>query len=202
MWPEDRSRSPATKTNAREIQLMKTAVAIVVLVAALVGLSMLMNKGAPLSNGVAPQSTGSTASQQPSQKANGVDYTKVPDKLSFKGKQESLTTTSSGLKYYDAVIGTGPVAQSGQSVSVQYTGTLVDGTKFDSSFDRGSAPFTFNLGGGNVIAGWDEGVQGMKVGGRRWLVIPGNLAYGSQAPSPKIPANATLVFDIQLVGVK
>ena len=101
----------------------------------------------------------------------------------------------------DLKAGTGAEAKSGDQVSVQYVGVLYDdGTKFDSSYDHGQ-PFSFKLGGGNVIPGWDQGVAGMKVGGRRELVIPPNLAYGAQGQPPTIPANATLVFVIDLVSV-
>ncbi len=106
-------------------------------------------------------------------------------------------TTASGLKYLDMVEGTGAVAQSGQTVIVHYTGTLEDGTKFDSSRDR-NEPFKFPLGAGRVIKGWDEGVAGMKVGGRRQLVIPPELGYGSRGVGP-IPPNSTLIFDVELL---
>jgi peptidylprolyl isomerase len=85
---------------------------------------------------------------------------------------------------------------------VQYYGTLVDGTKFDASQDHGGAPIDFPIGVGQVIKGWDEGVPPMKIGGKRRLIIPGNLAYGANSPTPTIPPNATLIFDIVLVGVK
>ena len=105
-----------------------------------------------------------------------------------------------GLKYEDLVVGNGPVAESGMKVSVHYTGWLSDGTKFDSSLDRGE-PFKFRLGGGNVIRGWDEGVKGMKVGGKRKLNIPSDLGYGAAGSGP-IPPNAALVFEVALLGVE
>lgn len=108
--------------------------------------------------------------------------------------------TSSGLQYIDQVVGTGEVAKAGQTVSVHYTGWLENGTKFDSSVDRGQ-PFSFPLGAGRVIKGWDEGVQGMKVGGKRRLTIPANLGYGPRGAGGVIPPNATLVFDVELLGV-
>ena len=86
--------------------------------------------------------------------------------------------------------------------SVQYTGTLLNGTKFDSSYDHGGAPIDFPIGVGQVIKGWDEGVPAMKVGGKRRLVIPSDLAYGANPPTPTIPPNATLIFDIELVAIK
>jgi FKBP-type peptidyl-prolyl cis-trans isomerase len=111
-----------------------------------------------------------------------------------------LVTTSSGLQYEDTVTGTGPEAVAGKSVEVHYTGTLADGTKFDSSHDRKN-PFSFRLGGRQVIAGWDEGVAGMKVGGTRKLVIPGNLAYGARGVPGVIPPNAELTFVVELLRV-
>lgn len=110
-------------------------------------------------------------------------------------------TTPSGLQYIDLVPGSGPAAQSGQSATVQYTGWLVDGKKFDSSRDRGQ-PFTFPLGGGQVIKGWDEGVATMHVGGQRRLIVPPNLGYGARQGGGVIPPCSTLVFDVELVGVK
>ena len=114
--------------------------------------------------------------------------------------EEGMTTTPSGLQYRDDVVGTGDEAVPGQTVSVHYTGTLTDGKKFDSSRDRGQ-PFSFPLGGGRVIRGWDEGVAGMRVGGRRTLVIPPELGYGSRPVGP-IPPNSTLVFDVELLAVR
>ena len=110
-------------------------------------------------------------------------------------------TTPSGLKYLDQVVGTGEVAVAGKTVSVHYTGWLENGKKFDSSVDRGQA-FSFPLGAGRVIKGWDEGVQGMKVGGKRKLTIPSNLGYGPQGAGGAIPPNATLIFDVELLGVR
>ncbi len=110
---------------------------------------------------------------------------------------EKYITTPSGLKYLDMVEGSGAAPKTGQTVSVHYTGTLEDGTKFDSSRDRGR-PFEFQLGAGQVIKGWDEGIASMKVGGRRQLVIPPDLGYGSRGIGP-IPPNSTLLFDVELM---
>jgi FKBP-type peptidyl-prolyl cis-trans isomerase len=106
----------------------------------------------------------------------------------------------SDLKFEDIVVGDGPSPEKGQTVSVHYTGWLTNGTKFDSSVDRG-APFKFTLGVGQVIKGWDQGVATMKVGGKRKLTIPPELGYGSRGAGAVIPANATLVFDVELLGV-
>ena len=118
-----------------------------------------------------------------------------------RGAPGAEVTTASGLKYTDISAGTGPSPQPGQTAVVHYTGTLTDGTKFDSSRDRGQ-PFEFPLGRGRVIKGWDEGVATMKVGGRRRLVVPPALGYGDRGSPPKIPGGATLVFDVELLGVR
>jgi FKBP-type peptidyl-prolyl cis-trans isomerase len=113
---------------------------------------------------------------------------------------KTMTTTPSGLAYKDVKVGDGAEVKAGQTASVHYTGWLPDGTKFDSSRDR-NEPFAFSVGAGQVIKGWDEGVAGMHVGGRRQLVIPPELGYGAAGSDP-IPPNATLVFDVELLGVK
>jgi peptidylprolyl isomerase len=113
----------------------------------------------------------------------------------------STVTTPSGLKYEDIKVGTGPSPQPGQHVTVHYTGKLTNGTKFDSSVDR-NEPFSFVIGQGNVIQGWDEGVMSMKVGGKRHLIIPAHLGYGAAGAGGKIPPNATLLFDVELLGVQ
>ncbi len=109
-------------------------------------------------------------------------------------------TTASGLKYTDDVVGAGDSPAKGKKVKVHYTGKLTNGKKFDSSVDRGQ-PFEFAIGVGQVIKGWDEGVMSMKVGGKRTLTIPPELGYGAQGAGAVIPAHATLIFDVELLGV-
>ncbi len=115
--------------------------------------------------------------------------------------QADYTTTESGLKYADMVVGSGASPENGATVRVDYTGWLEDGTMFDSSFKR-PEPIAFPLGRGRVIKGWDEGVASMKVGGKRQLLIPADLAYGDRGRPPVIPPSATLIFDVELVGVE
>lgn len=112
-----------------------------------------------------------------------------------------IATMASGLKYKDIVEGTGESPNPGKFVTVHYTGTLTNGKKFDSSLDRGQ-PYTFVIGKGKVIKGWDEGVMTMKVGGKRKLIIPPDLGYGSRGSGPDIPPNATLLFEVQLLGIR
>jgi FKBP-type peptidyl-prolyl cis-trans isomerase FkpA len=112
----------------------------------------------------------------------------------------TTVTTASGLMIEELALGEGDAAKSGDQVTVHYTGWLTDGRKFDSSHDRRD-PFGFALGRGNVIAGWDEGVAGMKIGGKRKLTIPPQLGYGARGAGGVIPPNATLVFEVELLGV-
>ena len=115
----------------------------------------------------------------------------------------AFTTTASGLQFEDTIVGSGAEAKAGRNVTVHYTGWLYEngeqGAKFDSSKDR-DEPFIFPLGAGMVIKGWDEGVQGMKVGGRRTLIIPASLGYGARGAGGVIPPNATLKFEVELLG--
>jgi peptidylprolyl isomerase len=111
------------------------------------------------------------------------------------------TVTATGLQFIDIKVGTGASPQTGQTVEVHYTGWLADGTKFDSSLDQGQ-PFSFVIGTGRVIKGWDEGVASMKVGGQRRLIIPPELGYGASGYPPIIPANAQLIFDVELLSIK
>jgi FKBP-type peptidyl-prolyl cis-trans isomerase len=134
------------------------------------------------------QSSKASGSKSAAQAAGPTKVTGVPSK------------TASGLEYWDIKPGTGPTAQSGHKVQVHYTGWLTSGKKFDSSV--GGKPFEFTLGAGEVIKGWDVGVAGMKVGGKRQLRIPPELAYGANGYPPVIPPNSTLIFDVQLMGVQ
>lgn len=119
----------------------------------------------------------------------------------FAKEERKTVTTASGLKYIDVVVGKGASPSIGKKVKVHYTGTLENGKKFDSSVDR-NQPFTFIIGVGQVIPGWDEGVMSMKVGGKRKLIIPPNLGYGSRGAGGVIPPNATLLFDVELLDIE
>lgn len=146
------------------------------------------------------QTLTATVSSQPSV-ATTEPKTKVSTGENIMAEEKEKTvTTDSGLQYVDLVEGDGASPKTGQTVSVHYTGTLKDGTKFDSSRDRNS-PLQFKIGVGQVIQGWDEGVGTMKVGGRRKLIIPPDLGYGSQGAGAVIPPNATLIFDVELLNI-
>jgi FKBP-type peptidyl-prolyl cis-trans isomerase len=135
-------------------------------------------------------------SQQPQQPAPAVSLCDaIPPFKPIDG------STITALKTEDLTVGTGAEAQTGKTVAMHYVGYLADGTKFDSSCDRGQ-PFGVPLGAGQVIRGWDEGIVGMKVGGKRRLLIPSSLGYGAQGAGGVIPPNATLVFDVELVAVQ
>ena len=142
-------------------------------------------------------SSSATASSSPAPAATA----KAPAEAPAPAGSPQEVVLGNGLKYVDVKVGDGPIAEAGMTAIVHYTGWLVDGTKFDSSLDRGQ-PFSFALGQGQVIPGWDQGVKGMRVGGKRKLTIPPELGYGERGAPPAIPPNATLVFDVELVGVK
>lgn len=174
--------------------ILLSAAAIVLCVAVLVAVQMTSPKPAEVS--ADPLATVSPAAQ-PEKIAT------TPPKEDKKSPMTDAdyTTTPSGLKYKDIVKGTGESPTNGQTVEVHYTGTLTDGSKFDSSRDRGQT-FKFPIGVGRVIKGWDEGVGTMQIGGRRELVIPPELGYGASGAGGVIPPNATLIFDVELISVK
>jgi peptidylprolyl isomerase len=145
-----------------------------------------------------PSATDVTLSQTLAQASNP-SSTNAADLMTE--ANQDVVTTPSGLQYIDLVEGTGATPQKGQTVSVHYTGTLENGRKFDSSRDRGQ-PFEFPIGAGRVIKGWDEGLSTMKVGGQRRLIIPPELGYGARGAGGVIPPNATLIFDVELLGIK
>jgi peptidylprolyl isomerase len=132
---------------------------------------------------------------------SAVPATAPPGARAKAGPTPKTVTTRSGLKYVDLVIGKGPMPKVGQAISVLYTGRLTNGRIFDSTSNRNNEPFETPIGVGQVIKGWDEGMLGMRVGGKRRLTIPPALGYGAEAQGP-IPPNSTLIFDVELVGVK
>ena len=156
----------------------------------------------PAASTTAPASVPAPAPAAQSPAPPSADITHTPATSKIGGKTVTLKATPSGLQYYDIKVGTGASPASGQTVDVQYVGALPNGTKFDSSYDHGTDPFEFPIGGGAVIKGWDEGVATMKVGGKRRLVVPSALAYGADSPTPAIPPNSTLVFDVELLAIK
>lgn len=171
------------------------------LIAAVLALTVVGCANNDATENAAPADTAATASPTPQASPTPAS---PPGPATNGGKMATggkMTTTASGLKYQDTKVGTGAVAKTGQTVQVHYTGTLTNGTKFDSSRDQ-NKPFTFTIDGGQVIKGWDEGVQGMKVGGRRRLTVPPDLGYGAAGAGGVIPPNATLVFDVELLGIQ
>ena len=181
-------------------------VCTVVLVVAQITTAVQQAKAANQNTPVSVQQTvSSTSTMKPSSNPLFVQEIASNDQIiiaqNMTNSEEKVITTDSGLQYEDLTVGTGESPKKGDTVSVHYTGTLTNGKKFDSSRDRGQ-PFQFKIGVGQVIKGWDEGVMTMKVGGRRKLIIPPELGYGARGAGGVIPPNATLVFDVELLGVK
>jgi peptidylprolyl isomerase len=184
--------------------ILMSAGAIAVCVVALVVIQLTSPKPATVSADplatTAPQTKETAATTAPKARET-LAATPAKEEQKAPMTDSDYTTTTSGLKYKDLVKGTGESPSNGQNVEVHYTGTLTDGTKFDSSRDRGQT-FKFPIGVGRVIKGWDEGVGTMQVGGRRELVIPPELGYGARGAGDVIPPNATLMFDVELISVK
>ncbi len=156
----------------------------------------LENNNITSSTAPAPSSNAADATQTPT-----IQITQTPEPIEQNSSQSgSMITMPDGLKIQDLKVGGGQEAKSGSTVTVNYLGTLENGTKFDSSYDR-NQPFTTQIGVGTVIKGWDEGIVGMKIGGKRKLIIPAELGYGAQAAGT-IPPNSVLVFEVELLDVK
>lgn len=211
--PESRRMN---RPSVRDI-LISSAVCIACLLVALVSQivapsTVVAAAPAPAAQSAAVQTADLTTSSSPMEldpeETNPTLFAMAPDSnqadasaLGGPMKSEKSQLTASGLRITDIEVGDGAEATAGQTVVVHYRGTLEDGTQFDASYDRGK-PFSFPLGAGRVIKGWDEGVQGMKVGGKRKLVIPPDLGYGARGAGGVIPPNATLIFDVELLDIK
>ncbi len=139
------------------------------------------------------------AAAAPAKDAKAADASAAAAKVVAPATNAKEVTLAGGLKYVDLKVGDGDIAEAGLTATVHYTGWLTDGTKFDSSVDR--EPFPFRIGANQVIRGWDEGVKGMRIGGKRKLTIPPDMGYGANGYPPDIPPNATLVFDVELLGL-
>lgn len=160
-------------------------------------------KGEAIAANVSPPETATVTETQIAQAAEDLmveEDMSAEEPATEETSEDTLVTTESGLQYEEIVEGTGAMPQKGQRVTVHYTGTLEDGTKFDSSRDR-NRPFSFTIGVGQVIKGWDEGVATMRVGGQRKLVIPPELGYGARGAGGVIPPNSTLLFDVELLRI-
>jgi peptidylprolyl isomerase len=174
---------------------------VIVFFAGLLVVSSVVGNGKSTDAIAAPISQSSTVNSQPNSQPQTPPTDNTAQEISKKMTTEKIITTPSGLQYVDRIVGTGASPKTGQTVTVHYTGTLENGTKFDSSRDR-NQPFSFKIGVGQVIKGWDEGVLTMKVGGDRKLIVPPDLGYGARGAGGVIPPNATLIFDVELLGIK
>ena len=175
---------------------------IIVIAVVAVGAWLFMRKGSTTTS-LYDSSPTPSASATASESATPVATATPAGSPTATPKPGPVIKTASGLQYQEEVVGTGATATSGHMVAVKYTGSLTNGKVFDSTDNHGGQPFTFNLGAGEVIKGWDEGVAGMKVGGKRKLIIPASLGYGSQdVGNGLIPPNSTLIFEVELVAVQ
>jgi FKBP-type peptidyl-prolyl cis-trans isomerase len=173
---------------------------IIVIAVVAVGAWLFMRKGSTTTS-LYDSSPTPSASAGPSESASPVATAAGSPAAST--KPGPVVKTASGLQYQEEVVGTGATATAGHMVAVKYMGSLTNGKVFDSTDNHGGQPFTFNLGAGEVIKGWDEGVAGMKVGGKRKLIIPASLGYGSQdVGNGLIPPNSTLIFEVELVAIQ
>src|SRR5262245_54565715 len=196
--PESHPFPPAPETRMRSITVSLLVAALLV--------NLGCRQSESKSSGTASGETQTTTSMSGSAPGPGTSSGSATGTgMSATAKSDApagpVVTTASGLQYQDIVIGTGAEAKAGNTVSVHYTGWLTDGTQFDSSRNRGQ-PIEFQIGTPYIIQGWNEGITGMKVGGKRKLTIPPSIAYGADGRPPVIPPNATLKFDIELMGVK
>lgn len=180
-------------------------IAIIVVAVIVVGAWLFMRKGATGPSSLYDASASASPSGSVNPSATPILTSTVSANPTAKPSGKMITTTS-GLQYQDEVVGQGAAAKAGQTATVNYTGTLTNGQKFDSNVDPAFGhvqPFSFQLGAGQVIKGWDEGVAGMKIGGKRKLIIPAALAYGNQSVgNGLIPANSTLIFEVELLSAQ
>ena len=189
------------KPTAMRHRLIKVTVGVVLLALVVVGAVQLSSCGGAEQKPANSNSQPATSSQPTPQPTVAAAPSPSPSPSASPAQAGREVRTASGLRYVDLVEGTGPSPRTGQQVTVHYTGTFENGRKFDSSKDRGQ-PYPFRIGLGQVIPGWDEGVMTMKVGGKRKLIVPPKLGYGATGFGQTIPPNATLIFEVELLGVR